>query len=281
MAETGLVIDHADEECKMNYYVMRYPRSNGGMLYEDSSVDTGEGAASSAPDSMIRCPIESKHDRATVKYVNRFFYESVSERVGDSAVYNGGGRILLHKDIFDLFKREGIVGYEFNQAYIKFVDGSFNENFGELWATGFGGVAPSTIGHLPIFKCRGCGLRYRELDFKFNEMDRHLEWDGSDFFLTWPESSFIFCTENARRILRKFTNNIEFLQCSEVKTIISYAGGAIPPYISSEAQARVHEFWARAPVFPEDVGAITPELRMEFAEYLKMKMRAARNGIVR
>jgi hypothetical protein len=185
----------------------RHPLS----FWEDANIDTGEGKNSKSGTGWLYCPFDRGHDRINFKEVTRYFYEDKSSPIVRGAnFYDGTPRLLFHKRVFDELSKQNITGWTFNQVHVRYLDGTITEDFGELWVTGFGGVAPGSIGHVPLFKCRGCGLRRCAPGFRFGEMDKNLDWDGSDIFLTWPLHTKIFCSERVQKIFSAMGNNVYF-----------------------------------------------------------------------
>jgi hypothetical protein len=68
-------------------------------------------------------------------------------------------------------------------------------------AVGWGGMASEQSGIKRTYHCPACGhSRYSSL-LRADKLFDASQWDGSDIFLIWPLSKFIFATERVARLL--------------------------------------------------------------------------------
>jgi hypothetical protein len=148
---------------------------------------------------QVTCPIEpDKHMRA-------------GKRSSDLSVLLRGTQtdiirtwyyeFLLQSHVVDIFKKEGLTGFELKPVKAKFKKKS-DQPIPQLWelvVTGWGGVA----GDVNLtYKCEGCGmLRYTVP----KDMSKFVtEWDGSDFFVVWPLPKYVIVTQKVVDVIKKY-----------------------------------------------------------------------------
>lgn len=108
---------------------------------------------------------------------------------------------LLQSHVVDIFKKEGLTGFELKPVKAKFKKKS-DQPIPQLWelvVTGWGGVA----GDVNLtYKCEGCGmLRYTVP----KDMSKFVtEWDGSDFFVVWPLPKYVIVTQKVVDVIKKY-----------------------------------------------------------------------------
>jgi hypothetical protein len=244
----------------MSFHVLKKSKrasgKSGGGLWRDPNFVTGDGIKFAESGGWITCPIEPKHNRPAIRYFGpRHYYESPSERVEKGLqIYYAYPDVLIHRKLRDAMQEAGLTGWLFNQAYVRFRSGEISEEFGELWVSGFGGIAPLEVGNELLWVCRGCGLRKYGNTFRFSELESNLEWDRSDFFIVWPLPYYYFCSKRVEDTIKEHCKYFEFLEIEKISIRGPYGDKPVPPYYSSRAREAIERYWAAAPVWPDCIG---------------------------
>ena len=103
--------------------------------------------------------------------------------------------LLVSREIADAFLAEGFSGMKARPVeYYSTTETPFGRDSCELYATGWGGVAPPESGIHVVEECSACDHKvfagYSSPEKVFN-IDG---WDGSDVFITWPLPRYIMVT---------------------------------------------------------------------------------------
>jgi hypothetical protein len=160
--------------------------------------------------------------------------------------------MLLHDEIFRVLESEELTGWTRIPAQLQFRDGSISDEYAELHIAGFGGIVPETSGNKLLWRCRGCGVREYAGTLRGAEIEKIIDWDGSDFFKVWPAMAMSFCTDRARGVLERCAPELEFSPMSAQADVTSYGDGNIPPYHPDNVRRKIEAYWAAAPVWPDD-----------------------------
>jgi hypothetical protein len=174
----------------------------------------------------IKCRLNPGHQRAG-KRVSELAVVLPSLSPKDF-VWTWMSECLIQDHVLDLFRAEGVTGFEARRARARFRDEPAIRPPGlwELVVTGWGGVAPEESGVRLDEKesCGACGLlTYSNFINPSRLLDRS-QWDGSDIFLVWPLPKLIFVTQRVARLIQSHELRGAILQRPEelqpsVKTV--------------------------------------------------------------
>jgi hypothetical protein len=133
-------------------------------------------------------------------------------------LHAGGVGLVCGPRVRAAFAEAGLRGYELRPVEL-FLPGQKEPdraNYAEFRVTGRGGVASPASGVVLIDLCPGCD-RHR---YRIPHPDRIIDpaaCDGSDFFIVWPLTGFIFCSAATRDvILQQKLKGIELVPATEI-----------------------------------------------------------------
>jgi hypothetical protein len=214
------------------FWKLSSPDGTGKLADWDQSVQLG---------GPIRCPRDPGHQRAGRRLTD-LAVVLPSLTVADF-LWTWNSECLVQTHVVDLFRSEGITGFEVRPARARFE----NEpdlsppELGELVVTGWGGVAPPESGVKldEIASCRACGLLvYSSFTDPSRLVDKR-QWDGSDVFVVWPLPKFVFVTRRVAQLIKAHELTGVSL---EVPEQLRPSGSTISPgrlsYRMPEARAR-------------------------------------------
>jgi hypothetical protein len=113
---------------------------------------------------------------------------------------------LFQDRVLGLFRVELLTGFEVESVKARFKRWRPEEppTLWELVVTGWAGVAPPESGIKLVTHCDACRHRTYS-DFTNPEaLIDESQWDGSDFFMVWPLPGFVFVSERAAQLIRRY-----------------------------------------------------------------------------
>lgn len=123
----------------------------------------------------------------------------------EDVVWTYYGECLVQNRVVDLFRRLGFTGYERRPVRARFnqLSRAAPPELWELWATGWGGMAPPKSGVKVVDHCKVCkSTVYSSCSTLAQAFDK-TQWDGSDFFFVWPLPKYIWVTERVAQYIRR------------------------------------------------------------------------------
>lgn len=152
----------------------------------------------------IRCPLHPGHQRPGTRSPElRIVLPTGPIR---DFVWTGLGECLMQDEVLQLFRQEGITGFDVKpvHARIKGKSGATPPKLWEVVVTGWGGVAPPSSGvRLNAAKsCSACGLLVYSTFDDPSELIEASQWDGSDVFMVWPLPRYAFVTSRVSDLIR-------------------------------------------------------------------------------
>lgn len=155
-------------------------------------------------DEMVDCPVNPDH-RHNGKRVKDLCVVLPEVDVQDF-VWTWQSECLIQDRVLQLFRDHGFTGFEVKPVEARFVKSTRKPpKLWELIVTGWAGIAKPESGiQLNEAKsCKACGnLEYSGLVNPQELIDKNT-WDGSDFFIVWPMTKFIFITDRVVNFVRK------------------------------------------------------------------------------
>jgi hypothetical protein len=112
-----------------------------------------------------------------------------------------GPVVLVHADLLASFKKHGLTGYHTRPARVGFRNGRVSNDYSELMAAGWAGVARAESGIRLVEQCPGCDYkRYSGMESADQLIDWS-QWSGDDFFVVWPLPTDILITKRVADLL--------------------------------------------------------------------------------
>jgi hypothetical protein len=91
-------------------------------------------------------------------------------------------------------------------------------NYSQFSAIGWGGIAPESSGIHVVEGCRHCGYKRYSPPLHMDKLFDELRWDGSDVFMIWPMTKFIFVVQRVKDILDELgVSGLKLLPIEELK----------------------------------------------------------------
>jgi len=179
----------------MNYWRLHSPSEEEKLAQWDESVHS----------EKVECAVHSGHQRSG-KRMTDLAVVLPSQKVEDF-VWTWISDCLIQDYVLDFFKECNFSGFYVKPVRARFSSKvrRFSPKLWELRISGWGGVAnpESGISLDEARSCSACGmLRYTPLLYPENLMDEK-QWDGSDFFIVWPLTRFIFVTDRVIEAIKK------------------------------------------------------------------------------
>ena len=149
--------------------------------------------------------IEDGHRRGVAKRRLTDLTVALRGRGVEDFVWTWHSECLIQDHVLDFFRTSGFSGFDVKPVKAKFKRAA-NDDPPRLWeliVTGWAGMASPESGVELTKQCRECGLlRYSRCTNPGRLIDIS-QWDGSDFFMVWPLTRFVFVTDRVAAVVRK------------------------------------------------------------------------------
>lgn len=146
------------------------------------------------------------------------------------------GEWLCSRRVREAFRDANLTGYEMRSAEVYYPGQKKpdTEEYAELCVSGWGGIASSRSGVALLMHCPGCNRQEYRLPYPERVIDETC-WDGSDFFLVWPLTQTVFCSEAAHSVIT--ANSFTGVNLVPAEEFVSGTGRCSPDHSKlSDAQ---------------------------------------------
>jgi len=107
---------------------------------------------------------------------------------------------LLSEGVIDELKGNGVSGFTTNEVCAT-GHSPTGITYAQFSAVGWGGIAPESSGIKLTEACRHCGRKRYSPPVRLEKLFDERQWDGSDVFMIWPMTKFIFVVQRVKDIL--------------------------------------------------------------------------------
>lgn len=167
----------------------------------DSTARLAEWVDDEMDLESIVCPVHDGHQRAGKRLTDLSI--ALRGRVVQDFVWTWYNECLIQDHVLDLFNKKKVTGFEVKPVKVKFKRKTDRKppKLWELIVTGWAGIAPPTSGIKLIEHCDACGsMKYSGCTYPDKLIDVS-QWDGSDVFVVWPATRYIFITDRVAQVI--------------------------------------------------------------------------------
>lgn len=172
------------------------------LAIPDSTARYAEWVNDEMDLEQVICPVNAGHRRGGKRLTDL----SIALRGAgvEDFVWTWLRNCLIQDHVLDLFRRSGFTGFDVKPVKARFKRASEQQppRLWELVTTGWAGMASAKSGIRLIEHCNACGLRRYSAWTDAKNLIDSAQWDGSDFFMVWPLSKYIFVTSRVADMIR-------------------------------------------------------------------------------
>jgi hypothetical protein len=199
------------------------------LASSDSQEKLAEWEEGKVKSEIVKCAVNPLHQRGGKRLTDLSVVLPDGEV--EDFVWTWYSDCLLRDETLQLFRRYGFTGFAVKPVSARFKRSSARPpTLWELVRTGWAGMAHPASGiHLnEPESCLSCGrLVYTGLVHPDRLIDE-TKWDGSDFFIVWPLSRFVFVTERVVKAIREHgLTGVVIKPVSELEPTDGYSPGRL------------------------------------------------------